>query len=376
MKNKNHREFHFIDTNEKLTSMVDICQTKKMVALDTEFIRTDTFFPKPALIQLYDGSDIYLIDPVYISDFSTFKMLLLNEDVIKIMHSASEDIEVFLYLLDCCPKPIIDTQLAASMAGFDFSISYQRLVKDILNKDLIKSETRSDWLRRPLSHDQINYAIDDVIWLLDIYHFLNKKLDSLGRINWLNEDCDYLISKAESPIDLSQYYTRIKSASRLRSKELNSLREICIWREEKARNLDIPRNRVVSDSELLSIISNKINSIDQFYTQKIFCSKKINLYAKEILQTLHKVSFMSEDQYPLPLKTKNSSAKKTLKELKLIVNRIAMANSIPEALLAPKKDLEALIFSSNPYGEKLLQGWRGEIFSSEISDIFQKYKEA
>ena len=372
MINKNYKEFNFIDTNEKLVSMSHALEKKKYIALDTEFIRTDTFYPKPALIQIYDGFNIYLIDPLPISDFSSFKRLLLNDHILKIMHSSSEDIEVFLHLLDCCPKPLIDTQLAASMVGLDFSISYKRLVKDFLNKDLSKSETRSNWLRRPLDVDQINYAIEDVFWLLDIYLLLNKKLESLGRIDWLKEDCDNLIKKSEMQVDLSLYYTRIKSATRLRPSELNSLREICIWREEKARELDIPRNRVVSDSELISIILNKVNSLDQFFTKKIICSKRINLYAKEILEVLHRASLISEDLFPESLKKKNSSNKKSLNQLKIVVSSVAKAFSIPEALLAPKRDLESLIFSSNPQNQSLLRGWRGKILGPEISKILTK----
>ena len=368
MKEKKYRQLKFVDTNEKLVSMSDACQSKKYISLDTEFIRTNTFYPKPALIQLYDGSDVYLIDPLQISDFSSFKNLLVSEEVLKVMHSSSEDIEVFLHLLGCCPKPIVDTQLAASMVGLDFSISYQRLVKEILNKDLIKSETRSDWLRRPLSNDQINYAIEDVVWLLDIYIVLDERLESLGRTHWLKEDCDNIIKKAEVPINLSMYYTKVKSANKLRPKELSLLRDICIWREEKARNLDIPRNRVASDSELLNIILRKIDSVDDFVSKKIFCSKRINLYAKEILEILKDISLATQDKLPLPLKKKSSLAKKNLKEMRELVNRLAKTIAIPEALLASKKDLEALVLSSNPTDEDLLKGWRGEILRKEIKN--------
>ena len=159
----------WISQDHELAELCERLRGQAAVAVDTEFMRTDTFYPIAGLIQLGDGKVCYLVDPLSITDFSPLRELMLDEKVVKVLHSCSEDIEVFVSLLGEVPSPIFDTQIAAAFAGLGFSLGYAGLVKAVLNIDVPKDETRSDWLQRPLSESQIKYAALDVAHMLIVY---------------------------------------------------------------------------------------------------------------------------------------------------------------------------------------------------------------
>ena len=227
-----------------------------LLALDTEFERMKTFYPKPGLLQLSDGEDCYLIDPLAIEDWRPFTDLLQDERCSFILHSASEDLNLLLCSLKCLPHRIIDTQIAAALLGRGLSPGYQNLVEEFLGVHLEKGETRSDWLQRPLTEKQLHYAVLDVMYLHALWRELEKSLEAAGRRSWLQAECDNLLAAAaaaESPARWWETHTEIKGAGKLSDPELSSLRRLCQWRETEARQRDKPRPWLFKDLDLLNM---------------------------------------------------------------------------------------------------------------------------
>lgn len=374
---KINANFLIIDNDDLLDKMINSCMSQSCIALDTEFIRTDTFYPKPALIQIYDGKQIYLVDPLKIKNIMPLKELMIAPSLIKVMHSCSEDMEVFSCLLDCYPKPLIDTQLAANLIGHDFSISYQRLVEITLGEQLEKSETRSNWLKRPLTSQQLLYAADDVLWLLDAYHVLVEKLKSLNRLSWLYEDCEALVSRHTEVQDINHYYLKVKSAWRLSPTELNRFRSLCAWRESTAREQDKPRRHLLSDNVLLDLARYPPQTVHHLSQIKDVNSAVVRKYGKQILTIILLADNCSEAHYPPVLfNTSSLIVKQALKEMKSAVFKVADALGVQEATIGSRKDLVSYLFSQTQSNEALGRGWRGELLSSTLNKIVASYQQS
>lgn len=367
-------DFKIVNSDAALVDMVDACLKQPAIALDSEFIRTDTFFPKPALLQIYDREQVYLIDPLAIDDFTPLKMLFLAPDTIKVMHSCSEDMEVFDRLLSCYPQPLIDTQIAASLVGLDFSISYQRLVDAALGKQIDKGETRSNWLQRPLTDKQLSYAADDVLWLLDVYDFLMAKLDDLDRLSWLQEECEELLLIAKQPVSFENYYLKIKTAWRLDPQSLNVLRSLCAWREREARAEDVPRSRVVTDAALQELSRERPRDKNALAQISDLRHSMIRNYGSAILAEIEQADSQGKESYPPVLQQKNSSnIRNAIKKMKQVVSSLASSLDIPDSLLARKRDLEAYLFADDRQLELLGRGWRKDILLEQLDPIVDNY---
>lgn len=360
----------YVDNEADLARMVDQCIQKPAVALDTEFIRTSTFYPKPALIQLYDGEQVYLLDPLSITDLSEFKRLLLAPNTVKVMHSCGEDLEVFSRMLDCHPTPLFDTQVAASLVGLDYSMSYQRIVDALLDKQLEKGETRSNWLQRPLSSRQLAYAVDDVLWLLDVHFQLVEQLETLNRMTWLREDCDEILNVAANPEPFDNYYQRVNSAWRLDGMALNVLRALCAWREQKARDENVPRSHIIPDAALMEISRSQPKDKAQLAQLEQVHASNVRVLGSELLSIVDGAVIQNEEQFPPSLAEKNSKKTRALvKEMKQATEKVAGQLAIPSEILARKRELEYFLLSPNRAGSKFIRGWRADYLLVSLERI-------
>ena len=261
-------EYALITGDNILNQCCEAWQSKSYLALDTEFMRTDSFYPKVALIQVCDGEKNYLIDPLRISDWEKFKALMLAPEITKIFHSCSEDLLVFIRQFGLLPSPIFDTQIANSFLNQGFGLSYQNMISEQLDIDIPKGETRSNWLKRPLSVQQLDYAALDVAYLPEIYSRQKKQLAHRNISAWVDEDCQRLGGnyKEELSQDFSQTYRSISAAWQLDKSQLNILKALAEWREIRARQRDKPRNWIIKDKELEDVVSNitRTKSVDIF----------------------------------------------------------------------------------------------------------------
>ncbi|MCD8521595.1 MAG: ribonuclease D [Saccharospirillaceae bacterium] len=361
-------EPQWITTGEQLQDACRLWCQEAYLAVDTEFVRTTTFYPEAGLLQIADSHGSYLIDPLTISDWQPLVEVLLHPLVVKVFHACSEDLEVFRRLTGVVPAPLADTQIGGAMAGLGASLGFQRLVKEVLNINLPKEETRSNWLMRPLREEQISYAVADVHYLYRLYPKLVSLLKKLGRQSWLAEDCERLLTLSEKAEKASLYFRRVKLAWKLRPQELLLLQHLVLWREQQARERNVPRSKVVDDNCLWNIARFKPRNRDQLIKAGMR-PQSVREDGKILLDMVGQIQAMDKSLWPRPLdKPLSPQAGQWLKLLKETVVSKAELLNIPPDLLARKKALEALVRSGYPNGPfklpESLSGWR----KAEIGD--------
>lgn len=362
---------HIITHNAELAVCCEQWLKLPFVAMDTEFVRTETFFPIAGLIQVGDGRTSSLIDPLAISDWSPLIALLQCPNVVKVFHACSEDLEVFQHLCGALPVPLFDTQIAAAYLGMDFSMSYSRLVSGLLNVDLPKEETRSDWLQRPLSPRQLQYAVDDTQHLAEIYKVLAPRLDQAGLTSWLLEDTAELVANARQLPDPDQAWRRIKQAWRLKPSELAVLRVLCAWRERTARQRDVARNRLLRESVLCPLAQRQPSTLSQLSRMEDMHPRTVRQDGETILRLIAEGQQVPEQQWPEPLpEPLPADANRLLKALRKVGQRHAERLGMAAELMLRKKTLEAMVRTGYPCGPyrlpEELTGWRRELMGAEL----------
>ncbi|MES2674706.1 MAG: ribonuclease D [Pseudomonadota bacterium] len=371
----------WITQNNELLELCQRLSQQAAIAIDTEFMRSDTFYPIAGLIQIGDGTQCYLIDPLSITDFSPLSELFQNETVTKVLHSCSEDIEVFSCLLGVVPSPIFDTQIAAAFAGYGFSLGYAPLVKAVLNTEIPKEETRSDWLQRPLSASQIKYAALDVAHMLIIYGMLLQNLKASERLDWVKDDCADVVANARKPDNFNESYHKVGFAWKLRAQELAILRDLCIWREIESRSRDIPRNRLIKEPALWEMARKQPQDIVQLQRIDDIPSRTLKNDAQTLLDIIHASANTDADSWPARLVQPLAlSEGPLLKALKQCARDAAEALNLPAEILIRKKEYEALVRSGLKGGTYTLplrlQGWRYGVIGEKLLAAAQMFASA
>lgn len=369
---------HWVDSDTVLAELCARWQQQPMLAIDTEFMRSQTYYPKPALVQVNDGAGNYLIDPLAIEDFSPLRALLLDDAVVKVLHSCSEDLEVFQTLLGAIPTRIFDTQVAAAMCGYGFSMGYANLVQHVLHVDLPKAETRSDWLQRPLSQAQILYAAIDVEYLLVVAEKLHDQLQQSGRLAWLEEDAARMTSALATAQDPDSLYLRVKSAWRLKPVELAILQKLTRWRESVAQTRNVPRNRVLKEHLLVTFAQRKPEHVGQLRRFEGMTERMIRADGPSIIQLVAEAQAEDPASWPAPLPKPLSPALATrMKNLKARVQAVADELHVAPEVLLRKKDYELLVRSAAqaasggaPFSLPAnLQGWREAVLREPLMNL-------
>ena len=353
----------WIDQDDQLAELCAAWRQQAAIAVDTEFMRSDTFYPIAGLLQIGDGKGCYLIDPLAIQNLAPLRELMLDTAVTKVLHSCSEDLEVFQRWLDVVPEPLFDTQIAAAFAGLGFSLGYSGLVKSLLTIEIPKDETRSDWLQRPLSIAQLNYAALDVAHMLIVYGKLLQLLKASERLDWVKSDCADLVANARKAEDYTDAYQKVGFAWKLRSQELAILQQLCIWREHEARARDLPRNRLIKEPSLWEIARKKIQDVAHLVKVADIPSRTLKNDAEAILQIVRDTLEMDESNWPARLDPPLAQSEAPLmKTLKNYVREYAEQAQLPPEVLIRKKDYEYLVRSGMHGGEyqlpERLLGWR------------------
>lgn len=369
-------EYEIITSAERLEEVASHCEKQTVLAIDTEFARTSTYYPIVGLIQIYDGENCFLIDPLEVTDLSCLSKMLTDEGIVKIFHACSEDIEVFSHCIGVAPTPIFDSQIAAAMLGDGFSLSYQKLVEKNLSIDVPKEETRSNWLQRPLTDSQLQYAALDVIYLFEVYHKQADHLQQQGRVTWVQQECASLPNDIATQIDPHAYYLKVKNIARLNRNQLGLLRELCAWREIKARSLNVPRNRVVDEKGLFLIALNDVEDNSGLQNVANLHAREVRKHGEEILQIVHNEELDKTSDLPdYVLKPRIPIDNKLLKKLKQVVDTVAEARVIAPEMLAKRRHLEQLLRSVDNKGlyqlPAHLTGWREELIGSALLECLK-----
>lgn len=366
-----------IESNESLAEAAKHWLSVSHIALDSEFMRVDTFFPKLALIQINDGQNTYLIDPLAIDEWQPLKEVFTSTAVTKVLHSCSEDLDAFYSNLGVLPTPIFDTQLAASFASVGGVMGYQRLVKALLDIDLEKGETRSDWLKRPLSESQKHYAAEDVNHLLPMARILEQKLRELGRLQWLEDDCEALLNDWLAAQAEGYSYERVKKAWMLKGHQLNVLAHLVKWREERCRTQDKPRGHIINDALLVEVSQRLPQTVAHLSKIKGIKGPTLRKEGEQIVQLIHACKDVPKEQWPPRMdRPLSQSAGEWFKDIRKLVNTLAEQLDVPPELLARKKPLEWMLRQGYPQGPfKLhdsLKGWRESVVGTPVLDLLNK----
>jgi ribonuclease D len=376
---------HWVTSDDQLAELCERWQKLPMLAVDTEFMRSQTYYPKPALVQVNDGSGNYLIDPLKIEDFTPLREVLLDQGVAKVLHSCSEDLEVFQTLLGAIPHNIFDTQVAAAMSGYGFSMGYANLVGQVLNVDLPKAETRSDWLQRPLSQAQVLYAAIDVEYLLVVAEKLREQLEASGRLSWLEEDSERLVSQLAGAQDADTFYLRVKSAWRLKPVELAVLKALATWREAVAQARNVPRNRVLKEHLLVTFAQQKPEHVGQLRKYEGITERMIRADGATIIQLIQDALASDPATWPQSLpKPLPPALTSLMKCLKARVQKLADELQLAPECLLRKKDYEQLVrlaAAAAKAGNDLawpdtLRGWREAVLKEPVLEVLTPKREA
>lgn len=356
-------QHEYLDTNEALLAAGDSWQGP--IAFDSEFIRTRTFYPIPGLYQLATDQYSYLIDPLTIDAWAPL-IARLDASTPVVMHSCSEDLELLNHHVSVQPAALFDTQVAYGFITPKYSTSYAALVADYVGLELDKGATRSNWLKRPLSDDQVHYAHQDVAWLLQIRERMLEQLESLGRLEW----CEQEMRKATTyrTADPMSYYTGLGSAWRLKPANLGALRALCGWREQQARAEDVPRNKIVWDENLLELA--KIDQLDESSLRDTLPAALLRRYSDDLLDAhergrgdLHELEPVSA-----PL---TSSENKLVKELRLVARARAEALGFAPELLSRKREVETYVRGLRSDRESMhnFADWRAELVGDDFRHL-------
>lgn len=365
-------EVCWVDDDRSLAQYCEQWRGEAFLVLDTEFVRTDTFYPIAGLIQINDGTGVYLIDPLAVTDWTPFAALLTDRRVIKVLHSCCEDLEVFKHLVGAIPEPLFDTQVAAAYLNLGFSLGYSRLVQALLQIDLHKSETRSDWLQRPLSQQQIHYAAEDVLHLAAVYRCLRDRLTE-EKIAWVLEDGTEMVSQSSREVDPRETYRAVKLAWKLSSRQLAVLQALCAWREQQARLRDVPRNRILHEQTLCPLACIQPVSLSRLADIDGLHPKTLRKDGETLLELIAAAVALPEDRCPAVLpEPLPVAASVLLKKLRGVAQAEAVRLDIAPELIARKKVLEALLRSGYPRGPyqlpESLQGWRRQVLGQKLLD--------
>lgn len=359
---------HIITEYDALQQMVEALASEPVLAVDTEFLRTNTFYPIVGLIQIATHQVCYLVDPIACPDLEPLKSLLLDESKRIVMHACSEDLEVFLRVFGDVPPSVFDTQIAASMVSRDNQLGLQKLILTYVGKEIPKDETRSDWTKRPLTEGQLVYAALDVVCLLQVYDELVKKLEALKRVEWCQEECQRMVNGYLEEPDSSTYYRSIGDAWKLRDKKLLALQALAQWREDLAREKDKPKGFIFSDKELFAIADRMPESMGQLSSVGKFKPVQIRKYGAEALAIVESV--MSRDLEPLPMLKKpfSNSVKKLTKGIKPEVEKKALVLDMATDRLANRRNLEKFVKAivEGKESPSYFQGWRAEALVPEL----------
>jgi len=356
-----------ITRTEDLAAACAKLATAPFIAVDTEFMREQTFWPRLCLVQIAGGETEVLIDSMAPDiDLKPLFDLMVDETVLKVFHSARQDVEIVHHLAGVIPHPIFDTQVAAMVCGFGEAVSYSMLVKRLLGRNLDKSSRFTDWSRRPLSERQLTYALGDVTYLRDLYPKLRAQLDQSERASWLNEEMAVLTDPATYELHPEHAWRRLKMRIKT-PKALAILMELAAWREREAQTQDIPRSRVLKDEALYDIAGQAPRSVEDLGSlRSLHNGFARSQRGRAVLEAVQRGRERDPATVP-PLQRGEPmppEAQAVVDLLRVLLKATAGRHGVAPKLIATSEDLEQ-IARSDDADAAALRGWRRKLFGED-----------
>ena len=357
--------FEWVDSEDALKDVVTSVLSESRYAIDTEFHREKTYYPKLALVQIRWGNQTALIDPLAVDPRGFAR--LFNNDILAVFHAAQQDIEVLRHAALEAPKNIFDCQVAAGFVGFS-TPSLATLVQAVKKISLSKGDRLTDWLRRPLTEQQCAYAADDVVHLFDLHDELTRQLSELGRVDWVTDACAELAIRPMGPQDPSDAWLKLKEARALKGNARGVVQALAKWREERAMRGDLPPRRVMSDMALLGISQKIPKSVEELANTRGVDDRHLSAdYCREIMTA---VRDGAKNVVSMPTSDNDDVDKWARPALTLItawVGELARRHKIDATLLATRNDITA--FLRKAPNARLCQGWRAILIGDDLTRI-------
>lgn len=370
--------FEVITSATRLETVCLQARDQKAVMLDTEFVRTRTLYPKLGLVQLYDGETLALIDPLEIDNLEPLWELLRDQSVTKVLHACGEDLEVFQYYAGTMPVPMIDTQVMAAFLGYGVSAGFGTLVKDFLGVELDKGEARTNWLARPLTDRQLDYAAADVYYLKPLFDKLLPLVEAKGWFEALEQECAAQVLKRMRTVDPDMAYLDVKNAWQLNPRQLAILQKVAKWRILEARKRDLALNFVLKELNLWKLARFEIKS-KAVMDKEGFDNMEIQRHGNRLISLVNEVERMSPAEYPEKIVrlVDLPGYKQRVKEIKDVVNAVAEETGLMSEFLASKKQINQLISwawkKQCPQDNlpEMLKSWRKPLFEERVLPLLK-----
>ena len=364
--------YRLITDNSQLADFCQISLSAAYLAVDTEFIRINTLQPKLGLIQLYAGADVVLVDPLTITDWQPLAELLGSASVLKLLHSCNEDLEAFASIGLTQIRPLLDTQLAAELAGMGASLGYAKMVEQLLGKVVDKTESRTDWLARPLAKTQLEYAAFDVLYLFQLKDLLLAKLPDPKFLPLLLAEGEQMISRRQHQLPVSFKYLEMKNSWQCPPRELAVLRALTSWRTSYAEQKDMALGLVLKDAMMYELAKRRPVTLDGLAQIQDLHPRELRRHGQVLLELIAQAKALANEECPQTFYHQSEFAgfKQVQQQLTDAVQQAANACGIPAGFLSVKRQLneylnwcwrvsdsERALLPTPEY----LRGWRRDI---------------
>lgn len=357
-----------------LATFCERMRARDWIVVDTEFLRESTYYPKLCLVQIADAEEVGLVDVLVIDDLTPLADLLGDPAVLKVFHSAEQDLEVLYQRFGTLPAPLFDTQVAAPLIGLDDQMGYARLIKALLDVDLAKTHTRTDWSKRPLPAGALDYAADDVRYLALAYHMIGEKLVEQAREDWLAADFERMVEPARFEVDTAQAWRRIKSWHKLGAAQQQALGAITDWREREAMAADRPRRWILPDDAVMEIARRRPQDVDGLTAIRALPGKTASRHGDALLACVQAAAAHTPTPLAPQPEPPSNAEKRRIKAGMDTLNRCAEDTGIAASALASRKEIAAMVDGERDV--RLLSGWRAEVAGTAVLEAIKNAEAA
>lgn len=367
----------YVQTTQELRGLIDRARDDGRMGIDLEFIRDRTYFARLALVQIAVGDTHVLIDPLGPVKLDALDAVVGDPSVVKVLHAAKQDLEIFFRRTNAPPRNIFDTQIAAALVGLGEQISYGGLVAKTVGVQLEKGESYSNWLRRPLSASQERYALDDVVHLLPVFDRLSAQLDTLGRRAWMQAECAQYADPQTFLPDPSTLYRRVKRHRGLKPGALAVLRELATWRESEAVRRDRPRRSVVSDEVLIEIARKAPKAVGALTHMRGLHPEELRRSGADLVAAVSRGMAVPDDDCPQIEKRPvvDDDAGLAADLVMACLRTVCQRAQIAPAMITNRAGVERLVVEHRSGGaiaeHPLLKGWRGALVGQDLLAILE-----
>ena len=359
----------YVSNQEQLEDLANRLIGSRILAIDTEFLREKTYYAKLCLVQINNGEIQAIIDPLSCTDLTVLNPIFTDANCVKIFHAGSQDLDIIFHTCGVVPAPLFDTQTAAALLGFPLQMGYGPLVKSVCGVKLAKADSYTDWSRRPLTKHQITYALDDVVYLPQIYDYMVEQLRAKGREHWLDDEFSRMSDISRYVVSDEDAWRKVKRVSSLSRRQLGIVQGVAAWREKEAVKRDQPRKWIVPDEAIVEIARKAPKSIDRLHEVRGL-GRLGTKASREVLAAVQTALDKPEDELPKLERRPHGTTEidGAVDLMASIVDIRARQNDVAPQVLASRDDLAQLARGHRSNNE-VLEGWRYEMVGKELIDL-------